>query len=117
MEKWFPSQVDKSRCSLLPLYSWILEHDLLTKIAMFSSYQDAVLADEFLDISGRSFKKRLLKDTEIIRLKFPDRFKRFFIKGDSHCVEDYFYEIGGMNYADWVGFFVNDKAEWNDIME
>ena len=117
MEEWFPSQVDKSKCSLLPLYSWILEHDLLIKIAMFSSFQDAVLADEFLDISGRSFKKRLLKDTEIIHQQFPDRFKRFFIKGDSHCVEDYLYEIGGMNYSDWVGFFVNDKAEWNDIIE
>ena len=117
MEEWFPSQVDKSKCSLLPLYSWILEHDLLIKIAMFSSFQDAVLADEFLDISGRLFKKRLLKDTEIIHQQFPDRFKRFFIKGDSHCVEDYLYEIGGMNYSDWVGFFVNDKAEWNDIIE
>ena len=84
---------------------------------MFSSFQDAVLADEFLDISGRSFKKRLLNDTEIIHQQFPDRFKRFFIKGDSHCVEDNLYEIGGMKYADWVGFFVNDKAEWNDIIE
>lgn len=46
--------------------------------------------------------------------EFPDRFKRFFLKGDSHCVEDYFYAIDGMTYAEWVGHFLNDNTAWTD---
>ncbi len=117
MQEWMPNQFDDSQGSLLPLYSWMLAYDPLIKVAVFSSYKDAVLANEFLEIPGNEFKNRLLKDSEIIQQKFPDRFKRFFVKGDSHCVEDYLYEIDGISYVDWVRHFVNDGTGWVDIME
>ena len=117
MDEWLPNQFDEGQNSLLPLYSWMLGHDPLIKVAVFSSYHDAVLANEFLGITGTEFKNRLLKDSEIIQQEFPDRFKRFFIKEDSHCVEDYFYEIDGISYAEWVRHFVNDDTDWIDIME
>lgn len=117
LDTWLPEEFDKENDSFLSLYSWMLEHDSNLKIALYSSYEDAVLADEFLNITRQSFKEQLLQVSGEIHENYPKRFNRFFIAGDSHCVEDAEYEIAGVRYLEWVGAFVMDEPSWKDLLE
>lgn len=75
-----------------PLVGWALERDPKLRVATFSSYEDYVISDVFLQITAESFKGALLTETEKVKVAHPDRYKRFFVAGAVHTSL-----LGGIN--------------------
>jgi hypothetical protein len=67
-----------------PLVAWQLERDPRLKIGVFSSYEDLVISDVFLDIGAEAFHSALLSESGAVHDRFPDRYRRFFIAGRMH---------------------------------
>jgi hypothetical protein len=63
------------------------------------------------------FKQLIIATTEAIRADHPDTFKRFFILGNGHCINDYSYRVKGISFWEWIGYLVNDDPRWVDILE
>mgnify|MGYP006276500911 FL=1 len=112
-----PKDCEACENQMLFWYEWMLERDPNLKIGLYSSYQDYVIAEEYLKMGQETFQAYLLETTNMIRGPFPDRFNRFFIHGDSHCVEDIEYEINGVTYASWAEMMINDSPGWKDLLE
>ncbi|MFO7935635.1 MAG: pectin acetylesterase-family hydrolase [Bacteroidales bacterium] len=98
-------------------YDPMLENDGNLKIGLYSSYEDEVIGEEYLGMDPLDFRDLLLTSSGSLNEKYPDRFKRFFISGNSHCVEDHEYQIDGMRYRDWVLSLLNDSDQWKDLLE
>lgn len=112
-----PEGCPKCDGQILYFYNWMLKYDPNLRIALYASYEDAVLAKKFLKMTPTEFKNHLVSSTEEIYQAYPDQFKRFFIKGDTHCVQDRAYEIAGTSYAEWVNYFMKDDPAWSDLLE
>ena len=74
----------KNASHLTPLLAWALQRDPNVRVAAFSSYQDNIMADVFLGLTGAQFKQGLLAATGPLHTQFPTRYKRFFIDGVMH---------------------------------
>jgi hypothetical protein len=46
----------------------------------------------------------------------PETFKRYFIQGDSHCI-DFYNQVNGVTVWDWFDAFINDRPGWKDMLE
>ena len=99
------------------LYDELMAHDPNLKIGLFSSYEDEVLANDFLMMSPEDFRSLLVTCTGHLNEKYPHQFKRFFINGDTHCVVDRNYTIRDTQYADWVLQLMSDDDSWRDLLE
>ncbi len=75
-----------------PLVGWGLDRDPKLRVATFSSYEDYVISDIFLQVSAASFHGALLSETAKVHAAHPDRYKRFFIGGAAHTSL-----LGGVN--------------------
>jgi len=133
------------RGHLMPLLGWQLERDDNVRAAMISSFGDFVIAATFLGISEEAFETALFDESEAIRERFPDRFKRFLYAGTKHTaipvdsttdlreaidldidLDIEFLEqilgrfdetkIGGVSVADWVGDMVHE-GDWDDLVD
>lgn len=118
---WDLNQLIPTNCSqcegqLIYWYDDML-NDPKVKIGLYSSYMDHVISSSFLKMEPEEYKSLLLKTTEDLKSKHPDQFKRFFINGTSHCVEDRNYEVKGTKYWDWILAFISDNESWVDILE
>lgn len=102
---------------LIYLYEDLLKNNSKLKIGLYSSYEDFVIAEEYLQMAPEDFRDLLLSASGALNKKYPDQFKRFFIKGDSHCVEDRDYEIRGTTYWDWVHALLTENEQWIDKLE
>lgn len=74
----------KGASHLTPLLAWALLRDPNVRVATFSSYNDNIMADVFLGLTGEQFKQGLLAATDPLHAQFSDRYKRFFVSGAMH---------------------------------
>lgn len=83
---WLPPSCEGclDNAHITRLIDWELEHDPKLTIGVFSSYEDLVLSEIFLKITGPEYHDALIAETDKLSKKYPDRYKRFFIKGNSH---------------------------------
>ncbi|MFY0628040.1 MAG: hypothetical protein JXR07_17210 [Reichenbachiella sp.] len=101
-------------------YDDILSTDDNIRIAQFSSYEDFIIRIFLGGLSSTVFKNHLLAETENLHNKYPNKYKRFFIEGDSHCFGSLSarnYAVNEQSYWDWVIDFVNNDPGWVDILE
>lgn len=106
------------REQLVYLYRWMLARDSGLSVGLYSSYQDAVISNDLLGMQAREFQGLLLTTTDRIWEEFPDRFKRYLVRGASHGIDDYAYEVQGIRIADWIGAMVNNvDLDWRDVRE
>lgn len=102
-----------------PVIGWSLQHDPALRVAMFSAYEDSVLADTFLMIGGPAFKEALLGETGKVTTAYPARAKRFFIEGKQHTTASDMTntQIAGVSIGDWLGFMIAGDARWTDSLQ
>jgi hypothetical protein len=102
------------------LIPWSLERDAGLRVALYSFQQDAVIRS-FIHYSATQYQSLLLDVTGEIESGDPQRFKRFFPRGDSHTIleRDLFYEqqIGSESIRDWTQAFLDDGDAWRDLVE
>jgi pectinacetylesterase len=102
------------------LLNWAFARDGGLRAAMYSYQQDSVISF-FLDLNGPDYQKLLLDVTGEAHRRDPDRFERFFPQGTSHTVlqSDLFYtqQIDGETVRDWTQGFLDDSAEWRDLIQ
>ena len=89
LEPMFPADCPDCRLQLTYFYDWLLARDPQLKIGMFSSYQDAVVGS-VVGLSATENETAVLAASGKVHEAHPDTFKRFFIKGASHCIPDYY---------------------------
>jgi Pectinacetylesterase len=98
---------------------YMLAHDPGTWVGDFSSYGDSVIRRFTFSPDAAAFKEQLLQETSISAQAFPDRYKRFFIQGESHtALQSAFHtaEINGVTVAQWVGKMINRDPSWSDLL-
>lgn len=61
-----------------------LELDPTLRMGVFSTWNDSVMADIFLDMSREDFGTEVEAQTSRLQTAFPDRYKRFVIGGTAH---------------------------------
>ena len=64
--------------------SWFLDRDPNTRVALFSSWYDSVLANTFLNVPADAFADALLEQTNTLHQRHPERFRRFVVDGVQH---------------------------------
>ena len=111
-----PPDCSKCRDQLIWLFDWMLDHDSRLKIALYSSYQDAVVS-QVVGMSGAENEQLLRTSTEQIHQDHPDTFKRYFIQGDSHCIADYYNQVNGVTLWMWLDAFIHDRPGWSDVFQ
>lgn len=121
-ESWNLDQLIPKDCELcdgqlIYWYDAMLAKDSLLTIGLYSSYEDVVISENFLAMTPEDFKSHLLASSAYLHEKYPGQVKRFFIEGNTHCVEDRFYEIEGITFWDWVLQLMNESDEWSDLLK
>ncbi len=105
------------------IYELYLKYDAQVRIGLFSSYRDFVISSLFLGMEADDFQDTLMTVTDEIHRDYPDRFKRFFIRGASHTTYEFILDegpyraIGGLSFYEWIGQLVNDEPAWADLLE
>ncbi len=66
------------------LIGYELERDPNLRVAMFSSYEDFVISDVFLQVTPTAYHAALLDETSRLAAAHPERLKRFFVAGAVH---------------------------------
>lgn len=116
LSQLMPENCEKCEGQLIYWYDDLL-NDPAIKIGLYSAYQDQVIGQAFLRMSPEDYQSLLLSSTAYLQNRHPDTFKRFFINGSSHCVQDRDYQIRGITYWDWVLAFLHDDDSWADVLE
>jgi hypothetical protein len=111
-----PADCPQCRNQLIYLFDWMLGYDSQLKIAMYSSYQDAVVS-RVAGMSGEENEQLLRAASSQIHQNHPGSFKRYFIRGDSHCIADFYNQVHGATVWMWLDAFIKDRRGWNDILE
>lgn len=116
LDRLIPEDCERCNGQLIYWYEEMLK-DPKIKIGLYSSFQDEVIGQAFLKLEPQSYESLLMGATNYLHDKYPNQFKRFFIEGNSHCVDDRNYEIKGTKYWDWVLSFLNESQDWVDLLE
>lgn len=98
---------------------YMLAHDPGTWVGDFSSYGDSVIRRFTFSPDADSFKEQLLTETAISATAYPDRYKRFFIQGESHTAllnQFHSVAINGVTVAQWLGKMINRDPSWSDLL-
>ncbi len=112
----FPLDCPQCGDQYIYMYPWMLARDPRLRVGVFSSYRDATFSANW-EMAPEDFETLLLEKTESARKEYPDLFKRFFIKGGGHCVQNYSYAVNGVLIWDWIGYLVANDPRWADILE
>ena len=105
---------------LTHLVAWELTHDPTLKFAQFSSYEDLVIGQGFLQMTGPDFKALLLKYTGQVHDAFPDRYERYLIAGDAHTAlmaGYYDTKVNGVGLPEWTRRMLAGEAGWTDELQ
>ncbi len=93
VEEWGSASALPATCAecfadqhLMPVIGWQLERDANLRVGIISSHQDLVIAGTFVMIPGEQFEAALIEQSERLRQRHPDRFKRFIYAGSRHTV-------------------------------
>ncbi len=98
---------------------YMLAHDPATWVGDFSSYGDSVIRSFTFSPDAASFKEQLLTETKISAEAYPDRYKRFFIPGESHtALQTAFHtaEVNGVKLSQWVKQMIDRDPSWSDLL-
>jgi hypothetical protein len=117
LDQLFPADCDSCDGELIYMYEDLLKHNRNLKIGLYCSYEDFVIAEEYLHMAPEDFRSLLLSASGYLNEKYPDQFKRFLINGNSHCVDNRNYQIDGTIYWDWVIGLITDSEQWTDLLE
>ncbi len=117
LDQLIPEDCDLCDGQLIYWYDAMLAKDSLLTIGLFSSYEDYVISDNFLEMTPEDFRSFLVEISGNLHEKYPRKFKRFFIEGNLHCIEDRYYKIDSITYWDWVLQLMNESEEWEDLLE
>ena len=99
---------------------YMLEHDPSTIVGDFSSYGDSVIRLFTFTSDAESFKQVLMQETDIVAQAFPDRYKRFFVAGESHTTLLTAFHtnvIDGVSVAQWVGKMIDRDPSWAELLQ
>ena len=105
---------------LTQLIGWALEHDPTLRVAGFSFYEDAIISDGFLGMSGPDFRTLLMAQTGKVHDAYPDRFERFFVDGTTHTaiIGGYYdLKLDGVLLTDWTARMIDARSDWNDLLQ
>lgn len=101
------------------LTDWALDRDPTLRVAYFDYLQDGVLRF-FLNLGPGDFQSLLLRVTDDLHARQPERFKRFFQQGQSHTVLElpsfYTEAINGTTVRDWTADFLSNGPAWQDLV-
>ena len=117
LEPHLPDDCPHCREQLINIYGWLLARDPALKVGLYSSYGDAVIGGDYLEMTPRAYQGLLLTTTGRLRDEFPNSFKRYLVEGKSHCVEDYGYDVEGLTIHAWIEAMVTDDQAWRDVLE
>lgn len=125
LEEWgakqfIPESCDECKTSphLTPWMSWNLQHDPGLTLAMFSSYEDMVIAGTFLMLDSQVFKTALLEQTEHVVDTAPSRAKRFLVSGTQHTVGDiHKTAVGDLSVAQWLQQMIDGDPKWDNVLQ
>jgi len=116
----FPASCTRCAEQITYLTEWALQRDPTLRVGYFSSLRDAVIRG-FLQLAPADYELLLLAVTDDLRSRQPERFKRFFIQGQTHTVLELptfnTTEIAGLSIRDWTADFLVDGANWQDVIE
>ncbi len=112
----FPPDCPKCQQQLAYLSDWMLQRDPNLKVGLFTSYQDAVVS-AVLGMDPAENQRLMLSTTGEIHQNNPAHYQRFIVKGDSHCINDYYRSIDGVTVWDWLGWLVRDDPRWSDHLQ
>jgi hypothetical protein len=99
---------------------YMLERDPGTVVGDFSSYGDSVIRRFTFTSDAAVFKELLLQETAIPAQAFPDRYKRFFIQGESHTALQtglHTTAINGVTLAQWLGKMIDRDPSWQELLQ
>jgi DUF3089 family protein/pectinacetylesterase len=111
-----------TRCSEQYSYlsEWALDRDPTLRVALFSNLRDGIIRS-FNKLDADDYESLLREVTGDIESRNPDRFKRFFVQGESHTIIEigqfYTTEIAATRLRDWTEDFLTDGPAWQDLIE
>jgi hypothetical protein len=115
-----PASCTKCSTQLTYLTEWAIERDLTLRVGYFSNLRDSVIRG-FLGLMPDAYESLLRTVTGDIRTRQPERFKRFFVQGESHTIYElptfYTTEINGTSLRDWTADLLTDGPAWQDLIE
>jgi hypothetical protein len=116
LDSIFPEDCTDCTRQLSAFYDYLLNSDPNLKIGLFSSFGDAVVAS-VVGMNSDLYRSTLMDETGKLRSSHPDTFKRYFIKGASHTIGDFYRAVSGLTVWDWMSALVNDQPEWKDVLQ
>jgi hypothetical protein len=128
---------------LTPLVAWELDQDPNLKVGVFSAYQDQVMSQIFLAITGPEFEVMVKEQTRLVSQEFPDRYVPFLIEGEVHTTllgevsgflgDDFEFAdaigdlvtihgmqtsiVGDLDFATWFDYMLSDSPKWKPARE
>jgi hypothetical protein len=103
-----------------PFIGWSLEHDPTIRAGLFSSYEDDVIGQQFLGMTGPGYAKLLVAETGAIHASYPWRFERYLVDGAAHtALLAGFYDMNVDNVPlpEWTRRMIDDESDWYDALE
>jgi len=128
---------------LTPMVAWELDQDPDLKVGVFSAYQDQVMSQIFLAITGPEFEVMVKEQTRLVSQEFPDRYVPFLIEGSAHTTllgdvsgflgDDFELAdaigdmvmingmqtsiVGDLDFATWLDYMLADSPKWKPARE
>jgi hypothetical protein len=115
-----PATCDECQTSahITPWMKWNVQHDPGLRLAMFSSYEDSVIAGTFLMLDTAVFKQALLEQTANVIDAAPSRAKRFLVAGTQHTIGDlHKTAVGTVSVAQWLAHMLAGDAAWDNVLQ
>jgi hypothetical protein len=119
-QQFVPPSCTQCADQITYLSEWAIDRDPTLRVGYFSNLQDAVIRT-FNNLSGPAYEALLLQVTGDLHSRQPDRFKRFYVQGESHTILElptfYTTEVDGIRIRDWAADLITDGPAWQDIIE
>ena len=101
------------------LIDWQLAHDPQLRVAMLSSYEDFVIGNVFLGISGERFRGAVTSELADLAAAHPGRCERFLYAGAGHTLTALGLDrqtADGVLARDWLETML-DRRTWVSAVE
>jgi hypothetical protein len=118
--QWLPASCEACQTSphLTGWMGWNLARDPGLTLALFSSYEDSVIADTYLMLDRSAFEAALLEETARVVATAPGRAKRFLIAGTQHTVGDlHETAVAQLSVGQWLDQMLRGDPAWDDVLQ
>jgi hypothetical protein len=58
-----------------------------------------------------------LDETGPLQKDHQDRFKRFFVNGNSHTLGDFHRKVNGISVWDWLTWMITSDPKWQEVLQ